>query len=341
MRNSERLILAFGDIDSQRIEHVAQELGYTALRVKPRRRLSKLLLIAAVVVMLLALSAFALYQFYVADAFRSYFGDLNENQAAVMESMGAHDLEPIAAPSGNTVTPLALIGNEDAYYIRLRFEAPEGQVLNLPDSPYSFYQILSPDEIMDIFTWEGNRGGLEQRVEFFDETPNDNAVECVVAIRMQYMRHMDVKPGRLKTLHIQNLYLQHPDKEYSVVLEGPWDIDLSNRYEPSRSLPVEGLKAVNPFGEEMTLRSMYLSPLAIGFGYDFSLDGNDINSQDYTYVNPVILDVVLKDGSKAAYQQGDCSTGSSSFDGHCFFEQPIDITQVDYIQFADLKLPVS
>ena len=58
MRNSERLILAFSDIDSQRIEHVAQELGYTASRVKPRRRLSKLLLIAAVVVMLLALSAF-------------------------------------------------------------------------------------------------------------------------------------------------------------------------------------------------------------------------------------------------------------------------------------------
>lgn len=105
MRNSERLILAFSDIDSQRIEHVAQELGYTASRVKPRRRLSKLLLIAAVVVMLLALSAFALYHFYVADAFRSYFGDLNENQAAVMESMGAHDLEPITAPSGNTVTP--------------------------------------------------------------------------------------------------------------------------------------------------------------------------------------------------------------------------------------------
>ena len=34
MRNSERLILAFGDIDSQRIEHVAQELGYTALHVR-------------------------------------------------------------------------------------------------------------------------------------------------------------------------------------------------------------------------------------------------------------------------------------------------------------------
>ena len=46
MRNSERLILAFGDIDSQRIEHVAQELGYTALHVRPRHRLSKLLLIA-------------------------------------------------------------------------------------------------------------------------------------------------------------------------------------------------------------------------------------------------------------------------------------------------------
>ena len=119
--------------------------------VRPIRRMTRVMLVAAIAAAL-CIATVAAAKLGVADAFKGFFGQLNESQRQVMETLGTTDLPAPVTSHGTTITPVAAICDKHNYYLRLRIEAPAGTALRIPDPGEGWLQlsvldsnILDPD----------------------------------------------------------------------------------------------------------------------------------------------------------------------------------------------------
>lgn len=99
---------------------------------RPIRRMTRMMLAAAIAAVL-CIATVAAAKLGVADAFSGFFGQLNESQRQVMETLGTTDLPAPVTSHGTTITPVAAICDKHNYYLRLRVEAPAGTALHIPD----------------------------------------------------------------------------------------------------------------------------------------------------------------------------------------------------------------
>ena len=337
---SQNLLNAFQYVDDRYLELADLPGKGASFRRAPQR----VLLIAAIIVLMLALSvsAYAANLFGAADMFRALFGNVTPAQAELMEELSAAELPPAVTANGTTVTPLALLSDGKYYYARLRIEAPEGTVLNIPEESSGFLQIFGeePETAAILHDADGNQTGYSQRVQWHDETENDNALDLYLFIERTSFSSAN------SVFTFQGLWIQDQSKNYIRLLEGPWSIDLSFAFAADhRELDVDGMAFLHVYngetlaleeGEFTVLRSMSVSPLSLEFSYDYA--SNDPRK----IPGPGLIQLVTYAGETIAVSQ---LAGSSWNDSHCsfqfLFDYPIVLSEVDYIRFGDLQIQVN
>ncbi len=271
---------------------------------------------------------------------------------------------PTAVTSnGATITPVAALADENVYYLRLRVEAPAGAVLPDLDPETSCYQLFGPEK-EDSLTLEPAEGAYPEyafgyQMEFRplpDSDPSDNIKEFVIEMTNLSDDGIALNDGVSKVLTIRGLWTQAQDKSYTPIFTGEFAFDIGLNFQSqTAALPVEGLTWHHDLLDYTnTLQAMTLSPLSLSYQVDSTMPENDrVGAQLGT------LEIVLKDGSVfyaesteydeqlARYiERGEIElplTGEPTgvFENYIVFEQPLDLTQVDYIRYGKAKIPVT
>ena len=285
----------------------------------------------------------------------------------LVQSFEAQDgsIPAAVTDNGATITPIAALADENIYYLRLRVEAPEGTVL--PDLDWerdeACYQLFG-DEAANHLTLEPAQGAYPEyafgyQLDFRplpDSNPNDNIKEFVVQFANLSENGITLNDGVSKVLTIYGLWIQDPGKNYTPIFTGTFTFDIGLNFQSqTAALPVEGLTWHHDLLDYTnTLQAMTLSPLSLSYRVDSTMPENDrVGAQLGT------LEIVLKDGSVfyaesteydeqlARYiERGEIElplTGEPTgvFENYIVFEQPLDLTQVDYIRYGETKIPVA
>lgn len=325
------------------------------------------LLIAVGLAAALSVSAFAAGRLFGAgewfqDFFQPRDAALSQGQLEAIDQVGQvfggeNSSVPASVTSnGATITPVAVIADENVYYIRLRVEAPEGIALpDLDSSIQGYYQLEA--------TLEGPEGAYmefgcnEVKTVLDDDDPTDNHKEFVLCFYAPE-RETDLKFNDKisKVLTISGLWIQSPDKEYTPIFTGDFVFDFAICIQ-SRTIALDA--AGLTWHHELldytnTVKSMSLSPLSLSFCVDSTMPYND-------WISPYFGDVqiVLKDGTVffSQIQDNDAlnryiqSTPAVTlpltgqpvgvFRNYIPFDEPLDLSKVDYVTFGDVKIPVN
>ena len=264
--------------------------------------------------------------------------------------------------NGTSITPIAALADENIYYLRLRVETPEGTAL--PDLDWerdgACYQLFGP-ETADHLTLEPAEGAYPAdtfgyQLDFrplLDSEPNDNVKEFVVQFTNLSDGGIALNDGVSKVLTVRGLWTQDSDKGYTPIFTGTFAFDIGLNFQSQAvELETEGLTWSTRAEDELrgevydvtnTVEQMSLSPLSLSYRYTTTLPKD--NSWIGAGLGPVEL--ILKDGTEIPCVHGhdtdvgDSRTGTRELEGFIVFDQPLDLSQVDYVQYGDNKIPVN
>jgi hypothetical protein len=335
------------------------------------------LLVAAAVAAALSVSALAAGRLWGGELFGDVFaqgdssltpGQMETIDRLVQTFEGQDGTTPAAVTdNGATIAPIAALADENIYYLRLRVEAPEGTAL--PDLDWdrdnAVYQLFRP-EAADRLTLEPAQGAYPAdafgyQLDFRalpDSEPNDNIKEFVVQFTNLSDGGIAFNDGVSKLLTIRGLWIQDSDKGYTPIFTGAFAFDIGLNFQTQKmDLPVEGLTWRHDLlNYNNTLQAMTLSPLSLSYRVDCGLPKNDsIGAQLGD------LEIVLKDGTVfyseinspeddevlASYIRERGITlplagePTGVFENYILFDQPLDLSQVDYLRYGDSKVPIS
>lgn len=313
---------------------------------RPRRRMGLRLLACAGLAAAFTVSAMAAYQLWgPGELFDPFFtiesAPLSDGQKALLDEIGTTNLPP-ATSNGTTLTPLAAIADEHTLYLRLRLEAPEGTVL--PDTGEQEAHIAHNVQLVNTQTGEQLNWGMQKARFLPDDTPGDNTLELVFML-LGFPRGANWIDGTSKTLTITDLLLQPREAEDAgmMYLEGEWSFSLDGFY-PSKAVEVNTIGATrwDETTERMvTLEGLTLSPLSAAFTTSYPTWGDE--GGVFTSIE---IELVFQDGSTVVIDGGSGNTspgpdgqgGTEYFTGVHSFDTPLDLTQLDHIQFGEYRL---
>lgn len=302
------------------------------------------------------------------ELLRSYFTkggeELTQGQVQTMDAIGTA-FEGGVSSSGATLTPLAALADENVYYLRLRVQAPAGTVLPDLDEDTGYYQLFgdTAEESIDLdlsaYPGEYPPGYYVDFSWLPDQDPGDNSKEAVVKFQVMDGEGEESSPlkfndGVSKTLTIHGLWVQSPDKNYTEIFKGEFVFDIGKNYE-SRSVALDctGLRYQSPvIGYTIYPETMTLSPLSLSGQFGSTLMDNQWVGAG---MGPVAI--VLKDGSsfygEPNYEPTQAQLTDipldeipisdkieTTFRGTIVFDEPLDLSQVDYVEYAGQKIPV-
>ena len=356
-----------------RIKEITMKKIHTEAKSSKRGFQPARLLAAVAVAAALSVSALAAGRLFGAgELFQDFFlpeeGSLSQGQVDAMDQLGQvligeGDTAPAPVTSnGATITPIAAIADENVYYLRLLVEAPAGTALPDLDEGH-YYQFFgnAPGEALTLDAADGARFGYNMdRTVLADSEPNDNRKEFVLCFTMGHGDASGVKfnDGGSKILTIPGLWVQDAQKGYTPVFTGEFRFDIGLNFQSQRvELDADGVSWTDPVLDYTnTLEYLALSPLSLSFRYRTDLPDNK-------YFGPsVSIAIVLKDGTefipgfdntqeivdylKGYYdmEPGDILPlpGGPGLDSEDYFtfDQPLDLSQVDYVLFGNVKIPV-
>lgn len=311
-----------------------------------KRRVPARVLIAAAVVAALSVSALAAnYVFGAGALLQDYFAangeTLTPGQVEVMDQIGK-TFEGGVTSNGATITPVAALADEHVYYLRLRIEAPEGVVLpdldGDVDGHYKLSGDLEPIEL-DLSAYESYGYGFSLTC-LPDSDPTDNVKEMVLRYVAQPNTDLSFNDGVSKLMTIRGLWVHPWNGEYTQILSGEFTFDIGMCYE-SQVVPLEC------DGYTDILERLELSPLSLSYKLTDTMPDNDWSG--YTLRK---IQIVLKDGT-VFWEAEECSgfitneglavtNGGfvAGHEGYLLFDTPLDLTQVDYVQYGEYKIPV-
>ena len=187
-----------------------------------------------------------------------------------------------------------------------------------------------------------------------DDDPADNRKEFVLFFHAP-MGGTDLQfnDGFSKELSISGLWVQSPDKEYTAIFTGDFIFDIGLNFQ-SQTIDLDCTGAIyynEVYGYTNILDSLKLSPLSITAEFRSTLEAS-------LWLSPGVgpLRIVLKDGTifwppetevqisgrhprfdeanvKDEYVTSDVVSSP--------FDQPLDLSQVDYVQYGDSRIPVN
>ena len=355
-----------------RIKEITMKNIQTETKTNKRRFQPARLLIAAAVVAAFCASALAAGRLLGGDLFGDVFsrgddsltpGQMETIDRLVQTFEGQDGAAPAAVTdNGASITPLAALADGNIYYLRLRVEAPEGTAL--PDLDWdrdeAVYQLFGP-EAADRLTLEPAQGAYPADTFGYqlnfrplpDSEPNDNVKEFVVQFTNLSDDGIALNDGVSKQLTIHGLWTQDSDKAYTPIFTGEFAFDIGLNFQSQLlDLAVDGLTWSTRAEDEFrgvaydvtnTVKQMSLSPLSLSYRYTTTLpkDNNWIGAG----LGPV--EIVLKDGTAIPCihgcdtDVGDSQTGTRELEGFVVFDQPLDLSQVDYLQYGENKIPVN
>ena len=310
---------------------------------RPRRRMGLRLLACAGLAAVFTVSAMAAYQLWgPGELFDPFFtiesAPLSDGQKALLDEIGTTNLPPVTS-NGTTLTPLAAVADEHTLYLRLRLEAPEGTTL--PHMGEQEDHIAYDIRLTDTETGKQLDWGFQKARFLSDGTPGDNSLELVFML-LGFPWGANWIDGVPKTLTITGLGL-HPDNGGETNLEGAWSFSLDGFY-PSKAVEVNTIGAArwDESTERMvTLEGLTLSPLSAAFTTSFPVGEGE--SGVFTCLE---IELVFQDGSTVIIDGGngrgstgpDGQGGTDYFTGIHSFDTPLDLTQLDHIQFGEYRL---
>ena len=315
----------------------------TLQRLPQRRRRARMLrrtLIAAAALAVLSVTALAVTgAIGAADRFRDFFGLLSDGQRSAIDPM-SRQLEGVVAADGASLTPLAVLVDENVCYLRLRVEAPEGTTLGALPEGYSYklyggeageqlrYEPVDRRPYLRKAAVEGGEitaygfGFGVAEFDLPDDDPTDNAVETILRITAdQAMAEHGLRfnDGIAKRLSVGGLWIMSPEIDFAPVFRADFTLEIDSRFE-SRALPLECGSAAwtDGRGVTYTLDAALLSPLSLSFHYVSDLpmpapphapdENANITPADLPQPNAFAL--VLRDGTRI--DCGECETGSGN-----------------------------
>ena len=343
---------------SKRIKEITMNQINTEANKSVRRFHPMRLLIAAAVAIALSVSALAAgYMLGAGELFRDFFTkegkSLSQGQMDTIDQMGQVleetdiDLSAAVTDNGATITPLAAIADENAYYLRLQVDAPAGTAREQGCYQLKF-SLKSPVDTYKNFNYDAGTTILP------DDDPADNRKEFVLFFHAP-MGGTDLQfnDGFSKELSISGLWVQSPDKEYTAIFTGDFIFDIGLNFQ-SQTIDLDCTGAIyynEVYGYTNILDSLKLSPLSITAEFRSTLEAS-------LWLSPGVgpLRIVLKDGTifwppetevqisgrhprfdeanvKDEYVTSDVVSSP--------FDQPLDLSQVDYVQYGDSRIPVN
>ncbi len=357
---------------SNRIKEITMKNIRTETKSRKRGFKPAHLLVAAAVAAAFTVSALAAGRLLGGELFGDVFsrgndsltpGQMETIDRLVQTFEGQDGAAPAAVTdNGASITPLAALADGNIYYLRLRVEAPEGTAL--PDLDWerdgACYQLFGP-EAADRLTLEPAQGAYPAdafgyQLDFRplpDSEPNDNVKEFVVQFTNLSDDGIALNDGVSKQLIIHGLWTQDSDKVYTPIFTGEFAFDIGLNFQSQLlDLAVDGLTWSTRAEDEFrgvaydvtnTVKQMSLSPLSLSYRYTTTLpkDNNWIGAG----LGPV--EIVLKDGTAIPCihgcdtDVGDSQTGTRELEGFVVFDQPLDLSQVDYVQYGENKIPVN
>ncbi len=355
-----------------RIKEITMKNIHTETKSRKRGFKPAHLLVAAAVAAAFTVSALAAGRLLGGELFGDVFsrgndsltpGQMETIDRLVQTFEGQDGAAPAAVTdNGASITPLAALADGNIYYLRLRVEAPEGTAL--PDLDWerdgACYQLFGP-EAADRLTLEPAQGAYPAdafgyQLDFRplpDSEPNDNVKEFVVQFTNLSDDGIALNDGVSKQLTIHGLWTQDSDKVYTPIFTGEFAFDIGLNFQSQLlDLAVDGLTWSTRAEDEFrgvaydvtnTVKQMSLSPLSLSYRYTTTLpkDNNWIGAG----LGPV--EIVLKDGTAIPCIHGcdtdvrDSQTGTRELEGFVVFDQPLDLSQVDYVQYGENKIPVN
>lgn len=333
---------------------------------KPKRGPRRLLILAAAVIaaMSLAITAAANSDFDAASWFAEFFGSSSEEERQAINDLA---MEPVInmtdetvkettpavelpqtsqAPNGSRVTLLSAVGGIRRCYLKLRFEAPEGTVLAIPDpDTVGWLQLESTGEEDNDYDENGKpwgilrceeyRPGYTYDMDWVDETPGDNVLDMFLSIKGYESGALYFNDGIPKTLKISALYIQDPYKVYTKILEGPWEFQLGNFNATESYVNVDGITVSGSYDSTIVMKTMTISQLEMKYLYTYTPAMTD---SGVTGTGPTV-EVFLKDGSQLEFSGGNYSPEGYSYAASCrYFAKPIQLDSIDYILIGDTKI---
>lgn len=330
------------------------------------------LLAAAAVAAAFTVSALAAGRLLGGELFGDVFsrgdGSLTPGQVETIDRLvqtfeGQDGAAPAAVTdNGASITPLAALADENVYYLRLRVEAPEGTAL--PDLDWerdgACYQLFGP-EAANHLTLEPAEGAYPAdtfgyQLDFRplpDSEPNDNVKEFVAQFTNLSDGGIALNDGVSKVLTVRGLWTQDSDKGYTPIFTGTFAFDIGLNFQSQLAeLETEGLTWSTQAEDELrgevydvtnTVEEMSLSPLSLSYRYTTTLPKD--NSWIGAGLGPV--EIILKDGTEIPCVHGhdtdvgDSQAGTRELEGFIVFDQPLDLSQVDHLQYGDNKIPVN
>ena len=353
-----------------RIKEITMKNIHTETKSRKRGFKPARLLVAAAVAAAFTVSALAAGRLLGGELFGDVFsrgndsltpGQMETIDRLVQTFEGQDGAAPAAVTdNGASITPLAALADGNIYYLRLRVEAPEGTALPDLDWDGACYQLFGP-EAADRLTLEPAQGAYPAdafgyQLDFRplpDSEPNDNVKEFVVQFTNLSDDGIALNDGVSKQLTIHGLWTQDSDKVYTPIFTGEFAFDIGLNFQSQLlDLAVDGLTWSTRAEDEFrgvaydvtnTVKQMSLSPLSLSYRYTTTLpkDNNWIGAG----LGPV--EIVLKDGTAIPCihgcdtDVGDSQTGTRELEGFVVFDQPLDLSQVDYVQYGENKIPVN
>lgn len=306
------------------------------IEMKPRKRFSfgRVVAIAAAACLVLSLGIIA----YATNAsFSSWFKGVFSGPTAqeeVYEQISADGMSSCTS-NGTTITPVAAIADNAICYIRLRINAPEGTELRVPHNSSESLQLANGTYDLLVNSETGKIEPGEYALYWEDSVPGDNSIDVVVIYYGQTgLTHFNDQ--KMRTVNIHNIWLQDSYKNYSVILNGDWSFDVVFPVGETKVIDVNGLEVQGlTDGEKMTLTQMSISPLSLEASYRLTTPDEDVLPGAGTIL------VVMKDGTEIECTAGGGEDGNGWTHSIYILNTPIDVKEVDYIQFGNQQIAVN
>ena len=331
-------------LSPDRIRELTMKNIHTNTNHRRTKRFTTGLLIAAALAAVMSVTAIAGYVLGAGALFQDFFaspdgGSLSEAQIETLDKV-SNRFEGGITSEGATITPIAALADANVYYLRLRVDAPEGVVLpDRGDDATGYYQFFGSGESIDV-DLDGGYSTFLQTLP--DENPEDGQKEFVLIFHAQPGTGITFNDGTSKVLTLHGLWVQDADKDYHKIFGGEFTFDIGLHFESNvLKIPCKGLKWTSPDVDyTSTLQSMELSPLSLHVRYspDFPPDLDVISV-------PGPFSIVLQNGTELDPLE-DMDWGPSGSEGLdnadlFIFNSPLDLNQVDHIQFGDHVIPVN
>lgn len=306
------------------------------IEMKPRKRFTfgRVVAIAATACLVLSMGIIA----YASNAsfanwFKSVFSGPHA-QEKVYEQISAGGMTSCSS-NGTTITPVAAIADNSMCYIRLKIDAPEGTELHIPDNGNEFLQLSNGAYDLLVNKETGKIEPGEYTLHWEDSVPGDNSIDVVIMYCGQ-TRLTHFNDHKVRTVNIHNIWLQDSCKDYSVVLKGDWSFDVVFPMGETKVLDVKGLEVKGlTDGEKMTLTQISISPLSLEVSYCFTTPDEDVLPTLGTIL------IVMKDGTEIDCVAGGGEDGNDWTHSSYILNTPIDVNEVDYIQFDSQQIKVN